>query len=328
VSDDCDATIDTDGVGFTCVQGVTEYCTTACGTSGTRVCRGDTCTWVNATCSATETCNYCDDDADGTFYDDSSLAPATLTTAGERCGQFLPVPALGVSCETSRSLRMNDGTTLALPLSTQLIQGAEVNDLGASWWGSTLTLGYEPVTFRVAVAASGGSTATRGSGWALVVANDTGSNLGNAGGELGVPYTRRGISVEWRFRNGASDLDLLTARRLTGAGTGVSLGTSSVTDPARRLDNAATGYVLQYLLVRFTPPNPLSGRVGRLEVFQELDLTTFTPVSISSTDVPADWVPGTVLRFGVTASSSATETANVIWVQALSNLVVQTGLCL
>jgi hypothetical protein len=63
--DDCDGTCDD---GFACCSGVTEACTTSCGTTGSRVC-STACTWGSCAPPG-EVCNGADDDCDGACDED------------------------------------------------------------------------------------------------------------------------------------------------------------------------------------------------------------------------------------------------------------------
>lgn len=63
--DDCDGTADN---GFTCAAGLSEACTTPCGTPGTRTCAADCGGW--SACTGPEACNACDDDGDGRTDED------------------------------------------------------------------------------------------------------------------------------------------------------------------------------------------------------------------------------------------------------------------
>jgi hypothetical protein len=86
VDDDCDGAIDD---GFSCRQGATEACTTACGSTGTRACTAD-CAWGACT-PPPEDCNLVDDDCDGTVdegcecdEDDPTDCQTTCATVGSR----------------------------------------------------------------------------------------------------------------------------------------------------------------------------------------------------------------------------------------------------
>ena len=70
--------------GFTCRQGATQACTTACGTAGSQTCNG-TCSAFGA-CGATEVCNGCDDDADGTPDDGFACRQGATQACTNACG--------------------------------------------------------------------------------------------------------------------------------------------------------------------------------------------------------------------------------------------------
>jgi hypothetical protein len=210
-------------------------------------------------------------------------------------------------------------------VTTTLITAAESADTGAAWLGSPVTLGYGPVTQHVVIGAQRSAlySTIPGTGWALVIANDTGSNLGNSGDDLGVPRTRRGMAVEWRFNSSSTvEADRVLVRRLTGTSPGEPTGSVSVTPS---VDSTDTGADFINLYVRYTPANPLFGVTAKLEVWDSADLSAVP--RLTTTNVPPEWVPGTQLRIGVTAASSSTQRSDVFWVQT-SDFIVREGLCI
>ncbi len=70
--------------GFACERGTTRSCTTACGTSGTQTCGLD-CGGYGA-CIATEVCNGCDDDGDGTADDGFTCRLGAIRSCTTSCG--------------------------------------------------------------------------------------------------------------------------------------------------------------------------------------------------------------------------------------------------
>ncbi|MBZ0118592.1 MAG: hypothetical protein K8H88_16430, partial [Sandaracinaceae bacterium] len=70
--------------GFACRQGQTQSCTTSCGTVGVRTCASD-CSGFGA-CVATEVCNGCDDDADGTIDDGFTCTGGSTQSCTTSCG--------------------------------------------------------------------------------------------------------------------------------------------------------------------------------------------------------------------------------------------------
>ncbi len=70
--------------GFACRQGATMSCTTACGTAGVRTCAAD-CSGFGA-CVATEVCNGCDDDGDGTTDEGFTCAMGSSRSCTTGCG--------------------------------------------------------------------------------------------------------------------------------------------------------------------------------------------------------------------------------------------------
>ena len=79
--DDADGTIDN---GFACRLGQTTACTTLCGTAGVRTCAGD-CSGYGA-CVATEVCNGCDDNGNGTIDEGFTCAAGAARGCSTACG--------------------------------------------------------------------------------------------------------------------------------------------------------------------------------------------------------------------------------------------------
>lgn len=71
--------------GLTCRRGTSAACTTTCGTSGTKVCAID-CSAYGTCRAATETCNGCDDDADGTIDNGFACRLGQTTSCMTLCG--------------------------------------------------------------------------------------------------------------------------------------------------------------------------------------------------------------------------------------------------
>ncbi len=70
--------------GFACRQGQTQACSTLCGTAGVRTCASD-CSGYGA-CVATEVCNGCDDDGDGTVDEGFTCAAGATEACTTSCG--------------------------------------------------------------------------------------------------------------------------------------------------------------------------------------------------------------------------------------------------
>ncbi len=120
--DDCDGVADDP---FTCVRNSVNPCVTGCGTVGTYTC---TASCTAGTCAATEVCNGCDDDADGSTDEGLTVTcwadadDDTYAAAGAASQTFCPVsgraaengcpiywtnrdPATGTDCADSDPLR-------------------------------------------------------------------------------------------------------------------------------------------------------------------------------------------------------------------------------
>ncbi|MCB9519266.1 MAG: putative metal-binding motif-containing protein, partial [Myxococcales bacterium] len=185
--------------GFACAAGVsTETCRVdACGTSGTRVCNA-TCDWDP--CRATELCNYCDDDADGSFDEEYAVATRDASVGTTYCGSGEGNIYGAATCLFAMGSPSN--------MFVVLLDGSSMNQTGAYWWTpADLTQGWGPTSFAVDVELSKtgppGDVAQPLGGWSLVVARSGGGTFGPP--ELGgVPSSFTGISVSrlWNNRTG------------------------------------------------------------------------------------------------------------------------------
>ena len=91
LDDNCNGAVDD---GFLCAQSATAACT-VCGQTGERACRAD-CGGFGA-CAATELCNDCDDDSDGTIDEDFDCRIGATAACTNSCGN--PGQAIcGSSC--------------------------------------------------------------------------------------------------------------------------------------------------------------------------------------------------------------------------------------
>ena len=79
--DDGDGSFDE---GFTCRRGVTQGCTTACGSPGSRTCALDCGSF--GTCLGAEVCNGCDDDGDGTADEGFTCRQGQIVACTTACG--------------------------------------------------------------------------------------------------------------------------------------------------------------------------------------------------------------------------------------------------
>jgi hypothetical protein len=258
--DDGDGTADN---GFFCPQNSVSFCTTPCGTPGQRVCNGSCSAFVNADCRAVgETCNYCDDDGDGNIWDDRPLA--TTFTDEEPVCETLTTTSAVLTCPPPFPI-VYSGTHLVA-----LVNGT-ASDAGAAWsTGHNLGWGRMRASYIMQVSKPLAS-ALPADGWAIILSDGGSGTLGGVGGGLGVPMTRTGIAVEWRFYGGdpnVDQVDTLTVRRLTGAGSGDVLA-AGVPVPASADFGVGDTTLRQRLSVEYTPDDPATTTDNEelLEVF-------------------------------------------------------------
>jgi len=246
--DDLDGAADE---GFFCQQNRISTCTTAvCGTPGQLICNATCTAFTTSQCAApTEYCNYCDDDKDGSFDDDRSLATGYRN---ERPG----CPGLTMVSTIEACPGVAPGFGLEL---YTLLDGAS-SDAAAIWMPAE-RLGWSTMRFDAEMRLSKASAAALpADGWALVLADGGTGTLGGVGGGLGVPYTRTGLAIEWRFYNdnpSVDQIDTITVRRLTGSGSGtVIVGADRVPVPVSRDFGVGDTALTQNLVVYYTPDDP------------------------------------------------------------------------
>jgi hypothetical protein len=223
--DDLDGSVDE---GFSCERGSSVGCTVpVCGTSGTRLC-GATCTL--GSCTATEVCNYCDDDGDGLIRSDELGFAGPLAST-----DFDPVGATG------STIIQGFGSIGAALLSSGdgVVSAAELTQ--------PLTVGYGTVTFtaRGEALGSGGAGSMPQLGWSIYMYRAVGgSTTTPAAATFGRPTNRNGFAGQWAFQSTSADQASLVAirasatdpvvgdPRITPAGTGLN-GASSMTQAMR-----------------------------------------------------------------------------------------------
>jgi len=267
--DDGDGLIDE---GFACAQNSITACSLTstaptpavantypivCGTvtNGRRRCNTN-CTYLDAACyTASEVCNYCEDDGDATTKD-ASIATGVvsdtfncseLTVAGAAtCGFF---GSLG----DDGGVRLVSAGTATAPLTSQS---------GAFWTrGAPVTrpyAGWGPLTFLVQAQVSRGTTTYPADGWSVVLARSgTGDVDVGYGGSVGTPRSRENaLSVEWRFYTGAvtAQADQVAVVVTDASGARTTLGTA--VPPVNRLDSTTVGTINQTLILTYTPDDP------------------------------------------------------------------------
>ncbi len=242
--DDGDGTADN---GFFCPQNSVTFCTTPCGTAGQRVCNGTCSAFANADCRAVgETCNYCDDDGDGSVQDDRALA-TTFADEEPSCTNMVSSSAI-TTCPTVDLYSTHVVT---------LVNGTP-SDAGAVWSNGHY-LGWGRFRASFAMRVSKATTALLpADGWAVILADGGTGTLGSVGGGLGVPMTRTGLAVEWRFYGNdpnVDQVDTITVRRLTGSGSGTILAGPT---PVPAIADFGVGDLMltQRLTVDYTPDDP------------------------------------------------------------------------
>lgn len=211
--DDRDGAIDE---GFECVQGSLVSCTTACSTPGFATC--------DATCGATacfaplETCNYCDDDLDGTFDDDRVLADAEVTRDRNACSDVVVTPA--TACRDV-DLVAASGSTAAAP-TVRLADGTGTIGARSVFAAEGDVIPWGAVTFEAEVWCRDVAAAA-GRGFALVVARE--GTCSGAPGAFGIPSGCRGIALLWEMEGTtpSSDPDTVRVVRLDGSADGVDI---------------------------------------------------------------------------------------------------------
>jgi hypothetical protein len=300
--DDGDGSVDET---FTCASGRSYACTTSCGVAATRTCTA-ACA-LPATCYGdTETCNYCDDTGTLGIDDESYVATGYGYWGSPPCsGGSMTIDGY---CESS--------TADMLPYSVALITHpcCGVGDVGSAWVNQTFRMGFGTLTLQTAILATRSTSGIPSDGWAVILSDNAGANQGVAGTSVGVPYTRTGVAIEWRFRNGASDQDTLTLRALTGAGTGTVLATVNVPSgiyALTPLDATTGGVVRELLTIRFTADDPFT---GANEQYVSVSPTSDTGLVLVGATVPTsvDFAPGDTLRLGATGGTGVNPA--VIWV--------------
>ena len=253
MDDDGDSRVD-EGDGRECAQNAVEACSTECETGGFRRC-DSACMWEReGGCYAdAEICNYCDDDGDGTIDDERGLATVTTETV-DSCTdgwRFVSSPPglvlIPFPCDFLWRDLVTDGTT---------------SDAAAAWRTDSFQLAHGGIRVHASVRLSKSGATVPGEGWAIVLAEAGSGDIGDAGGALGVPYGRHGLSIEWRFSgsDGATERgDEIVVRRLTGTAPGEVIRTVSA--PAG-LDWGTAGRTLtQSVVVEYTPENPATAAV-------------------------------------------------------------------
>jgi hypothetical protein len=305
VCNGCDDDLDgAEDDSFTCVQNQTRPCTfdsnggaPGCGgIAGTQTCNGSCSAW--GTCGrTTEVCNYvCDDNANGTADDDSTVAYANDLDSYGGCGSF-------ASCG------MCICTTAAGYNAIRIANAATLFQVGYTWLSTPVNIGFGELGVwpNIILEAPAGAVQPN-EGYAIILSDNT-TPLWEAQ-PCGVPYARTGLAIEWRFTPGGAvpEADTITIRHLTGGGTGTVVGPATVVPAglmyAQRLDDATVGQIQHNLIIGYTPDDP-----NTIGSEQHLRVTTYGGAILVDVDldtIPALFQPNEAIRIGFTARTTAT----------------------
>jgi hypothetical protein len=247
--------------GFACARGLSEDCTTPCGTPGTRICN-NACDWGLCR-SGSEACNYCDDDGDGNLIEERVMATEDTPISGLDCSNG---EAFGTAwCE---AYSVNSQLEFYAPL----LDGTAVDQEAAYWihTGDFTGWGRVVVTAELQVRTLG--TGEPLGGWSLVVADEDTSTLGvSKAGAVGIA-----VDWNWAGERGTGGAgyppdtgDRLVYRRLSGTAPGEERGNIALSPQEVRgypvlstpahLDAGDSSWVTQKVVLDYTPDDPVTG---------------------------------------------------------------------
>jgi hypothetical protein len=305
--DDNDAASDED---FECLVGTSRTCTTTCGTPGTQLCDVG-CSY--ARCTASEACNYCDDDGDGNFFEERPLATSSRSVTFDRlCNTEAGGRLYGRAACTDES---PPGQVL---IWAQLLDGLENDQAGAAWIEMPTPMGWGAVeldlTLEVTAVSAGGDVEMPLGGWAIVLGRGT-TGVG-APRDSGIPTTTiTGVAARWAwsqvdtcFGMAPTSGDGLRGLQLGGVGlrqlrTPDDMTTTSscysgydIVDGSDL--NGPGGTVAQRMRLRYTPDDPTTPA-------DEEALVITAGAGPTQSLVPSDALPlGTgPLHIGITAGT-------------------------
>jgi hypothetical protein len=316
--DDADGLVDD---GFECGRGLSSSCTVpACGTTGTRVC-STSCGW--GACSATESCNYCDDNGDGNFNEERPLASLTSSDHFSNCvsGPYTMFGP-GTSCTT-------EPVASGFDLWAELLDGTANNQAGAIWLDpSTWTQGWGPteitVDLEVRGVTAGGAAEMPLGGWSVIIGHGGTIGVGTPQNR-GIPTTIDGVAASWfwsTFRLGACPGagpppyagDSFRHNRLIsgsiaaitpiGSISDASCSSGDLIDGGAAQFNGVGSVITERLMLRYTPDDPTTAAVDEESVVIAAS-TPGTGGTITNTfDATRDLPIGTgPLRIGITAGT-------------------------
>jgi len=279
--DDGDGRIDDN---FACSPGQILACTTPCGTPGTRVCTG-TCAATAPCVAAVETCNFCDDDGDGTALDDEFVAFDRDTWFVSNCS-MVRLSGLGTpaTCTT--------GTT---GFAYQILSNT-ANDVGAMSARSGPSIQYGPITVSGYYNVFSGLPGT--GAFAVALYTDEGIDFGTTSFG-GVNIGRQGVFAMWSFDGNTNDE--IRVYRLNGGAAPTFLNSIPIsTLHSFNNDSSSWGGTLS---LTYEPPNTLAGRpTGFISATGSRNLTsgTFTTPRVPVVSIGG---PGAFARGALTGAN-------------------------
>lgn len=311
--------------GFECAQGRSDACVTSCGTQGTHVC-GDVCSF--GACTRAEQCNYCDDDGNGDWYDDASLA-RDVTESGIECD---PLNGVNVECTT---LVVQD--TPGSPVRTVEMLQMTGDALGESsaYWIPIGRMGFGAVEVRVVTYATPLEPDPPPNhwligGWSIVLSTD-GTPVAGSGQRRGMPDDRHGVAFSWLWYTPRSTCCTPSSAPADGArffrlepgmppmARGLFDGIThyDVSAPPSVRLNSTSGRVRQEMIARYTPDDPATLANEEQVLLQIIDEGgPFHPGGISEhlyvadsdamlIDPDGDYQVGDPIYLGITAGTYA-----------------------
>lgn len=317
IDDECDGDID-DIMDETviCMAGETGACTNGCGVAGTGTCAAD-CLSFDCSSELTEFCNYCDDDGDGSFDEDASLAGFTDDVDMLSCpGPTAPVFGAAVCDTTDASPPMS-----AFALEATLLDGTATNQAGAVWFTpSDWVVGWGMIDMQVTLSArtvpSGGAmlVETALGGWAIILGDGT-PGVG-AAANRGVPVNA-GLVANWFWANpylgcipanpppDAQDVFRLhhdfSPLRPPGSAVDWSCRAGSSCGPSL---NSQTTFVDQTMRIRYTPDDPTTVPNEEQAIVNAGGASiTWSATQTETPTVNGELTPGAPLRIGITAGT-------------------------
>lgn len=175
------------------------------------------------------------------------------------------------------------------------------NDAAAVWFPPQ-RLGWGQMTIDVEMIVSKTTASVLpADGFALVIADGGSGTIGAVGGALAVPYTRRGLAIEWRFYSSdpnVDQVDTITVRRLTGSGSGTVLA-GPVPVPSSQDFGSGDTMLQQNLVVAYTPDDPTTATDEERLVVRVAGSTLVNLTTTLATEIAA----ASLVDIGVTAAT-------------------------